>query len=163
MAPNSELPHVLVLPEDDANRQIANGFHLNVAWQRHRQMQVLPVAGGWTHVIDEFQSKHIQLMRNCPARIMVLLIDYDGQTARLGTARASVPADLVDRVFILGALTRPEQLKPRLGAYEEIGAAIANGCREGTGQVWEDGLLRHNAKEVERLQNLLCSILFPPA
>jgi len=26
MSPNQYQPHILVLPEDDANRQIANGF-----------------------------------------------------------------------------------------------------------------------------------------
>jgi hypothetical protein len=43
-------PHVLVLPEDDANRQLANGFHLNTDWNRSRQMQVLAAAGGRTKV-----------------------------------------------------------------------------------------------------------------
>lgn len=42
-----QMPHVLVLPEDDANRQLANGFLLD-GFLSGRQMLVLEVAGGWT-------------------------------------------------------------------------------------------------------------------
>ncbi len=45
MSVNKYLPHVFVLPEDDANRQLASGFHLQVPWDRQRQMQVL--SSGW--------------------------------------------------------------------------------------------------------------------
>lgn len=31
MSVNKERPHVLILPEDDANRQLANGFQLDFA------------------------------------------------------------------------------------------------------------------------------------
>ncbi len=41
MSVNRHLPHVFVLPEDGANRQLAKGFHLEVDWTRQRQMQVL--------------------------------------------------------------------------------------------------------------------------
>ena len=40
MSVNKERPHVYVLPEDDANRQLAKGFQLQVD-QNERQMQVL--------------------------------------------------------------------------------------------------------------------------
>lgn len=39
---NKYLPHVFVLPEDDANVQLANEFHLQV--NQLRQMQVLEPA-----------------------------------------------------------------------------------------------------------------------
>lgn len=52
MGANKSRPHILVLPEDRANLQIANGFHLEVPRERQRQMQVLPPAGAgfgyWT-------------------------------------------------------------------------------------------------------------------
>ena len=66
MSVNKYQPHVLVLPEDDANRQLANGFHLQVAWTRQRQMQVLPVAGGWNEVLNLFKSEHVLEMDRCP-------------------------------------------------------------------------------------------------
>jgi hypothetical protein len=85
---NRRLPHVLVLPEDDANRQLARGFHLNVDWDRERQMQVLEVAGGWNRVLNLFESVHIVEMDRCPHRFMILLIDFDDQERRLQMRRA---------------------------------------------------------------------------
>jgi hypothetical protein len=38
MSVNEHQPHVLILPEDRANLQLANGFHLEVPWHRQRQM-----------------------------------------------------------------------------------------------------------------------------
>jgi hypothetical protein len=45
--------HVLVVPEDDANRQLVNGF-LNEPALWPRTIQVLPNAGGWSKVLDVF-------------------------------------------------------------------------------------------------------------
>ncbi len=59
MSVNRELRHLFVLPEDDANLRLANGFHLEVAWNRQRQMQVLPVAGGWNEVLILFEDVHV--------------------------------------------------------------------------------------------------------
>jgi hypothetical protein len=43
MSVNKYLPHVLVLPEDDANRQLATGFEIEV--KHTRRIQVLVEAG----------------------------------------------------------------------------------------------------------------------
>lgn len=64
MSPNRHRPHVLVLPEDDANRELANGFHLQIDLTRQRQMQVLPVAGGWNEVLKRFKSEHVRASRD---------------------------------------------------------------------------------------------------
>lgn len=44
MSVNKHLPHVFVLPEDDANRQLANGFYLAESLDV-RRMQVLQPPG----------------------------------------------------------------------------------------------------------------------
>lgn len=137
MGVNKEQPHVLVLPEDDANRQLANGFHLQVRWARQRRMQVLRAAGGWNEVLNLFESKYAAEMDRCPHRFMVLLIDFDRNEDRLAKAKASIPAHLVARVFILGAWTEPEDLKSAdLGSYELIGSNMARDCREETNTTW---------------------------
>jgi hypothetical protein len=59
MSVNRDKPHVYVLPEDDANRQLANGFFAEVDWNRQRQMQVLPPAGGWIEVLNRFKLTYI--------------------------------------------------------------------------------------------------------
>ncbi len=160
MSVNRYLPHVLVLPEDDANRQLANGFHLDLSLLT-RQMQVLLPAGGWTEVLRTFVSDHVPEMDRCENRFMVLLIDFDGRQERLMDAKASIPERLAERVFVLGALTEPEALKADLGSYEQIGLAMAHDCREDTHTAWGHHLLRHNAGELERLRLHVRPILFP--
>src|SRR5258705_3077683 len=122
---NKHEPHVFVLPEDDANTRLANAFHKNVDWNRYRQMQVLPEAGGWRRVLDLFKTEHLSEMDRNPKRFMVLLIDFDGQLDRLDLVRADIPPRLADRVFVIGALSEPEALKATLGSYETIGKALA--------------------------------------
>lgn len=46
MSVNNYKPHLLVLPEDEANRQLANGFLQDFSLNL-RCIQVLPIAGGW--------------------------------------------------------------------------------------------------------------------
>ena len=103
MSANKNRPHVLVLPEDDANSRLANGFQLQVDPARLRRMQVLPVAGGWNEVLEHFVADHIREMDLHTLRFMVLLIDFDRQDERLSNARSRIPERLPDRVFILGA------------------------------------------------------------
>ncbi len=161
MSANKYLPHVLVLPEDDANRELANGFHLRVDSTRQRQMQVLPVAGGWNEVLERFKSQHVTAMDNYPQRFMVLLLDFDAKEDRLKSAKAAIPAHLADRVFVLGAWSKPEDLKKGLGGFEQIGSAMADDCHEETDTTWGHDLIRHNASELERLRKHdVCSILF---
>lgn len=160
MSPNKDRPHVLVLPEDDANRQLANGFWLQVDWNRQRQMQVLRVAGGWRKALTLFTSVHAQEMDNYPTQFVVLLIDLDGDASRLENAKAVIPERLAERVFVLSTLTDPEALKPDLGPPEEIGAAIARDCREQTNEICAHRLLQHNADELARLREYVRPILF---
>jgi hypothetical protein len=94
---------------------------------------------------------------------MVLLIDFDGEEARVNDAKRRIPERLSDRVFIVGTLTEPEALKSAgLGSYETIGKAIAKDCREETDTTWGHHLLRHNASEVNRLSQHVRPILFQP-
>lgn len=160
MSVNKHLPHVFVLPEDDANRQLANGFQLEIDFARQRQMFVLPVAGGWSAVLDQFLSDEVASMDANTARFMVLLIDFDGKSDRLEDARNRIPERLRDRVFILGAWNEPEDLKSALGTYETIGRALARDCRDGSDTIWEHDLLRHNAGEIARLRERVRPILF---
>lgn len=160
MSPNKDLPHLLVLPEDDANRQIANGFHLQIEFSRQRQMQVLLPANGWIRVIETFLSDHVFAMHRYPRRLMLLLIDCDDDADRLQREKQKIPANLTERVFVLGVLSQPEALKPELGSYEEIGSSLARACRDQTVTIWEHRLIRHNIEELDRLRERVYPILF---
>ncbi|HLG16815.1 MAG TPA: hypothetical protein VJH03_20280 [Blastocatellia bacterium] len=158
---NKHEPHVFVLPEDDANSRVANAFHKDVDWNRYRQMKVLAEAGGWSQVLMCFKRDQVAGMEKWPHRFMVLLIDFDGKHERLSNAKAEIPAHLTERVFILGALTEPEDLrKAKLGSYEAIGKAMADDCREDANTTWGHDLLRHNAGELDRLREHVRRILF---
>src|SRR5437868_5481026 len=132
MSVNKYQSHVLVLPEDDANRQLANGFLMDPSLLT-RKIQVLEEAGGWMNVLNLFKSDHLIGMERYPKRFMVLLIDFDGQEDRLDNAKTAIPDHLTERVFILGTLSEPEALKADLGAsYEDIGSRMAQSCRDET-------------------------------
>jgi hypothetical protein len=152
---NKYAPHVLVLPEDDANRQIANGFGLEIGGLR--QFQILGPAGGWHKVLELFRSVHIAEMERCASRTMVLLVDFDESSGRLGQLKEVIPSHLSDRVFVLGVWTEPEDLPQGL---KETGESLATDCREGTSTTWDHELLKHNAAEVDRLRQIVRPFLF---
>jgi hypothetical protein len=160
MSANRHRPHVVVLPEDDANRQLAKGFEVALNQSVTRSFTVLPPAGGWTNVLEHFSSNQAARMDLFRHRFMVLLIDFDGREERLNEVKAKIPEHLKERVFILGVLSEPENLKAKLGPYETIGSAMAKDCRDGTDTTWGHDLLRHNAGEIARLRERVRPILF---
>ena len=158
---NKYRPHVLVLPEDDANSRLANGFLLDLDYAALSRIQVLPEVGGWMAVLDTFLADHVAGMDRFPERYLVLLIDFDGDEGRLNYAMNEIPERLRDRVFIVGAWTDPEALKRAgLGSSETIGRAIAKDCREETDTTWGHDLLRHNTNEIIRLRRHVRPFLF---
>jgi hypothetical protein len=68
MSVNKYTPHILVLPEDDANRQLANGFLLHPSLST--QIQVLEEVGGWSKVLDCFEKDHVKKMGSCPKSVI---------------------------------------------------------------------------------------------
>jgi hypothetical protein len=158
---NKERPHVLVLPEDDANRQLATGFHLEVDWNKQRQMQVLPVAGGWLELVSRFKTEHIDNLVRYPERNIVLILDFDAQGDRLDKVRVEIPKEVFERVFVLGVWSEPEALKKAaLGSYEDVGSALAKDCRDRGDSTWKHQLLRHNSEELRRLNERVRPFLF---
>lgn len=153
---------MLVLPEDDANRQMANGFLLELDQSVHRRIQVLEEAGGWTRVRDRFLSDHVGEMNRYPNRHMVLLVDFDDRIERLRDVMSEIPEYLASRVFVLGALSDPERLKASLGCpYEAIGQTMARDCRDNTDTIWGHEILLHNKAEIDRLRRDVRLIRFP--
>ena len=76
MSVNKHCPHIYVLPEDDANRQIANGFLLGMN-VNNRAIQILPEVGGWQKAVEKLTKEHAPEMRTYSNRRIVLLIDFD--------------------------------------------------------------------------------------
>ena len=168
MSADQYKPHLLLLPEDKANRDLANGFLLGIAngfspegASRARQFQVLGFPGGWGKVVEEFGETHIASMNRFPLRYMILLIDFDEQKDRLETLQKNIPDELKDRVFVIGVWSEPEKLKSGRGfSYEVIGTALAKECRDNAFNLWNHELLKHNADEVERMRVALKPLFF---
>ena len=160
MSVNKHKPHILVLPEDDANRQIANGFvkNLNV---NQRAIQILPIADGWKKVIDQFTDNYVSGMRQFLERSVVLLIDFDQRENRLEYVKQKIPEDLQERVFILGVQSNPEKLRNYTQkTFETIGETLANNCADNTNDLWSHDLLKHNETELERMREIIKPFLF---
>lgn len=161
MSVNVYKPHVLVVPEDNADRDIANGFLLYPSL-KPRNIQVLPCVGGWGKVLGSFLEDHVAGLRRYPNRYLVLLIDFDDHVEeRTAKFKAHIPHDLVDRVFLLGTSSEPEPLKKQYGdSLENIGKALAAECCADETALWSHPLLSHNAVERARLNAKVKQILF---
>lgn len=161
MSVNVYKPHVIVLPEDDANRQIATGFLLDPG-VKLRTIQVLPAAGGWGNVLGSFVNDQITALRKYQGRHVVLLIDFDDQVeARHTQFLNQFPVDVKDRVFLLGTQSEPEPLRTCCGdSLENIGKVLAAECFRNETDLWQHPLLEHNEVERARLNAKVKSFLF---
>jgi hypothetical protein len=158
---NKYRPHVFVIPEDDANRQIANGFVLDPNLNE-RAIQILPPAGGWQNVVDNFRDVHAHELKRYSERRIVLIVDFDRQyEKRFQFMKNEIPNTEIDRVFVLGVLSEPEELKTSAGmSFENIGKELAQDCVGNRHHFWGHDLLQHNELELNRLISSVKSFLF---
>lgn len=158
---NRYAPHIYVIPEDDCDRQLADGFVLHDQ-VRAPCIQVMPPAGGWSEVLRIFRTEYVPRLRQFPKGHVVMVIDYDGAYAnrRIDFER-EIPNDLKDRVFVIGAKQTPEELKAQLGgSFDEIGRTLADDCFNDANTVWSHDHLRHNDPDRNRLISVVKAFLF---
>jgi hypothetical protein len=160
MSVNKHLWHIVVFPEDDANLAIVNGFLLHRQLNA-RSIRVLGCAGGWKAVMEKFTKEHMPEMRQYPERRFLLLIDFDKKERRIDDIKKKISDDVKDRVFVLGSLSNPEELKKSLGkSFESIGESLAANCSDNTDGLWSHDLLRHNKAELKRMSDSVKPFLF---
>lgn len=152
MSINRYQPHIIVVPEDRPNEEIANGFFQDENVNQ-RAVKVERPAGGWTKVLDKFAEVHISEMRIYSQRMIVLLIDFDEREDRFSYLENQIPEELKNRVFVLGVQSNPENLKKatKKKSFEDIGEALAKDCSDNTNELWGHPLLEHNKTELERM------------
>jgi hypothetical protein len=153
--------HVYVIPEDDRDRQIADGFVLHDQVKDTR-IQVVPPAGGWAKVLDTFRDEYISKLRDYPAAHVVMLIDFDDDVQkRQAKFEQEIPEQYKTRVFVVGSKHNPETLKKALKiGFEEIGKFLANDCAASTTEFWDHEQLQHNDTERQRLVQTVKPFLF---
>ena len=161
MSCNKSLPHIIVIPEDDANKAIANGFEEGLD-SGQRNFQIVRPSGGWLKAIGDFNDIYLPKISIKSNGHIVLLIDFDNFPNRLIQIQSQIPKNVSKRVFVLGAKKNPEELKrARLGSYEAIGKMLFDDCRGNATATWEHELLKHNSPELQRMNPILRPILFP--
>ncbi len=159
MALNRERPHLLVLPEDDATRNIAVGF----SDFAKGQLQVLNPARGWGHVKEEMIRTYSQTLRRYAGCHLVLLIDFDDDFPnRIDAFRQDIPSDIAPRIYVIGALTEAETLKRAINnkKFSKIGLELAEECENGQLKLWNHPQLAHNSSELSRLHTAVHNFLF---
>ena len=161
MSVNKYKPHIHILPEDEKDEKLANGFLL-APGLNERLFDVLRPAGGWRKVLEDFAAIHAVEMSKYQFRYMVLLIDFDEQDDRYEEAQKAIPSELKDRVFILGVRSEPENLQKLLkhASCEKIGEMLADGCPIKISDIWNHELLKHNLEELNRIPADLKVTLF---
>ncbi|MEW6281794.1 MAG: hypothetical protein AB1758_24525 [Candidatus Eremiobacterota bacterium] len=161
MSVNKHQPHIYVLPEDDANAQIADGF-LTEPSVAPRKVLVLGNAGGWSRVRDCFVEDYLPGLKRYLQRHIVLVVDFDQTETRRSQFEKVIPQDVRDRVFVIGVWSEPEDLKQDFGGYEKLGRRLASDCRgDGdAGNAWNHALLQHNQPELERMRSTPAPIVF---
>jgi hypothetical protein len=103
MSVNVYVKHVIVLPEDRANEEMANGF-VNHYQVQDARIQVVPPAGGWPNVLKVFEDEYVRRLRAYEAEHLVMLIDFDEKfEVQKKRFDETVPADVKDRVFVIGS------------------------------------------------------------
>lgn len=89
------------------------------------------------------------------------MIDFDHQAERLSSVKDEIPQELSDRVFVLGVLSEPEDLKANLRkSLEAIGESLSQDCSDDTRRVWGHDLLKHNEPELDRMVSSVKPFLF---
>jgi len=159
---NKYKKHILVLPEDEANIQIATGFvlHPNL---NDRAIQVMPPLRGWKKVVEAFTEEYApEMITKYSDRMIVLLMDFDNNyESRLSYVESQIPPDLKARVFVLGVLSEPENLRTDINKhFEQIGEALAKDCPDNTNELWGHTLLKHNKGELARMASSVKPFLF---
>jgi len=153
---NKYSPHLVVIPEDDANRQMIGGFR-NHHGVDNRRIHVEPVAGGWRVALSKVRSDHEQEMLKYSNRYLLLLIDFDEREDRFALAKEFIPEELSDRVFIMGCRSEPENVRRETRmSIEELGEALANACFSGTTGAWSHPFLAHNLEQLELMKKSIC-------
>lgn len=151
MSVNREKPHLLILPEDKKDSDIANGFLLYEQLVAPRQVQVLRYSGGYPRVKQQFLEIYLHQLRKYNQGHLVLLVDFDGKENRLAYFADDIPEDLKERVFVLGCWSKPEDLTKNRGA-EVVGKKLAHDCHQNPQEtLWKDPLLAHNQPEKDRM------------
>lgn len=159
MTVNKYKPHLFVIPEDDADRQLANGFVLH--HEVSGEVQIVKEAGGWIKVIETITEEYVPLLKQNPNAHVLGIIDCDNDGERIKKLLDDFPSDVQDRIFLLGVFDDPQQFKISVQKpFETIGETLAEECFTEELHLWHHTHLQHISTEIERAKRCLKPIVF---
>ena len=93
MSSDSSKLHVLVLPEDQANHEIANGFrgHELNNDRNQRQIQVEEVGRGWRRTCETFKEDYVPRLRSITTRDVIILTRHSRNQKGMQSAHHERP------------------------------------------------------------------------
>ena len=161
MSVNKYKPHLFVVPEDKADKNFAVGFELDPRLATG-SFQIMSLAGGWLKAIEIIRDEHVLKLQKNKYSHVLGIIDCDGDDERIANELAKFPDDLVDRIFLLGAIQTPEVFRKNVGdKSERIGERMADECFNETFDLWNHEDLIHLSDEIQRAKHVIRPIVFP--
>jgi hypothetical protein len=140
---------------------MVNGFS-TLLEINERQFYVYDLARGWERGKETLLKLSKGYMREYPSSYALLIVDFDGNAHRGSEIKNQIPEEVRDRVFVVGVLNEPENLKNSTGMkFEQLGLQIAEGCKDSNIDFWErQELLAHNVDEIRRLSKAVRNLFF---
>ena len=135
MSVNKYKKHVMVYAEDEATKQLAESFLNDDGFDLRRV--TLQKCQGWKDAVER-AKRDGQLDKG--ERRAVVLIDLDGASTRVTDIKNAVPADLQERIFIIGWTGCIEQLKINANCrgigFQKLGEQLAADFRGSCAGIW---------------------------
>jgi hypothetical protein len=133
MASNKFRWHLRIFVEDDANRQIVNGF-LESFFQRNipRCIRVLQSSRGWDSTLKAAKQ---DCAEGGSCRRVLAVIDFDGDANRIRTATVKGQANF----YVVGCREEPEKLRQLLqrpGHFSTLGNSLAREYCDNNTSLW---------------------------
>jgi hypothetical protein len=152
--------HIVVLPEDDAIRQIAVEFQRSVGI-RDRFVTVEMPLGGWEKVRDRFATEWKRRLNASPKLRIVMLVDFDRDMDRRLGFEEVIGESLRNRAFVIGWPDNAEALRVSLNkSLGLIGKDAAESCVSNNPDFWQHERLRNNVDTVKQIRSEVQAFLF---
>lgn len=156
---NKFKPHLFIVPEDDADRQIAVGFQMHL--EANGRMQIVDVAGGWLKVVNVIKDEYVPLLNNNPNTHVLGIIDCDKDADRIAEQLKTFPAGIRNRIFLLGVNENPQEFKRSTKMhFAQIGEKLADECYKDELDLWNHEMLSYSSIEALRAKNALRELVF---
>lgn len=143
----------MIVPEDQKNNDLINGF-INGSRFDVRQIQVMPIAGGWSKAADSVETLNLAERAN---RHVLLVIDFDDNLEKRRKEIDKRLTKFLDeaqrkRVYLLDTRNIPEDFRSALHmSAEQVGAKLSLECEDPQSHFWQGALFEHNFDERTRL------------